>query len=118
MQVIYNGEEATHVYVAKDGTGKATYIGAIEGKHDTYEGDFATGMRHGNGRYTFANPDAKGAYYQGPFKATDIQPAAAAEGDEAPAAPAVTAYHGGLPHGDGLFVYPDGSHYSGMHIFH
>ncbi len=45
----------------------------VEGKPDTYEGEFGAGMRHGMGKYVFGNPDAKGAYYEGSFKATDIQ---------------------------------------------
>jgi hypothetical protein len=42
------------------------------------------------------------------------QASAPADGEDAAAAPAVVAYHGGLPEGEGMFLYPDGSHYFGM----
>ena len=90
----------------------AAYVSGIEALEDAYVGDFGSGMRHGQGKYTFSNPDAHGAYYEGAFKATHVEAVAAVDGEEA-AAPPVQPYHGGLPHGEGIFVYPDGSHYAG-----
>jgi hypothetical protein len=37
-------------------------------------------MRHGTGKYAFGNPDAKGAYYEGAFKGTDVEVRVAATG--------------------------------------
>jgi hypothetical protein len=52
----------------------------VEGKPDVYDGEFTAGMRHGTGKYAFGNPDAKGAYYEGAFKGTDVEVRAAATG--------------------------------------
>ena len=114
VTVTYDGEAESSCFVSKDGKGTATYVTAVDGQLDSYQGDFGAGMRHGSGKYTFANPDAKGAYYEGAFKATHTD-ASPADGEDAPAVP-VAAYHGGLPHGEGVFVYPDGSHYAGEFV--
>ena len=92
-------------------------------------------MRDGQGRYTFSNPDCKSACFVGSFAGVDIQSVAARDasssgGDEIKeedgsaaqntvvieAISAVAGYHGGLPHGEGTFVYPDVSFYSGIFL--
>jgi hypothetical protein len=98
-----------HLFTRVNITG--SYSTAVEGQEDSYEGEYCCGMRHGVGKYTFSNPDAKGAYYKGTFQGHDRPAPVVEDGAEAPA---FVPYHGGLPQGEGVFVYPDGSHYSGM----
>ena len=77
-----------HAPVDKVAKGQATYQTVIENKPDVFEGFFKNGARNGNGKYTFGNPDAKGATYSGSFE-------------------------NGVPVGEGTFTYPDGSNYVG-----
>ena len=94
-------EDLTLSYAPIEKTGKAiaNYTTLIDGKTDLYEGDFKNGMRDGNGKYTFSNPDAKNANYSGSFAGHDSD-----------------SYHGGLPNGEGSFVYPDNSNYIGSFL--
>lgn len=85
----------------------ASYVNGIEGKDDSYEGEFSGGMRHGQGTYVFGNPDANNAKYTGSFAGVDVAEVTEEENKKA-------GYHGGLPHGEGTFNYPDGSSYIGL----
>ncbi len=118
VHFVADADDVSYNYapMGKEGEAKATYVTGVEAQVDTYDGNFTNGMRDGQGSYAWGNPNAKGAYYKGQFKGHDAQPPAAPaaeEGAEPVDPPPFTPYHGGLPHGEGVHVYPDGSHYVG-----